>query len=514
MQTNVTNETIQLIKSMQAQDLSLLRPGNLQKAFTQALGLVWYDLEPTAKLLYPIITPIRNMIPRVSGAGGTATHYKAITGINVNNLSAGVSEGNRNAVNVTNVAQVIVPFAGLGFEDAVSFEADLASKNFDDVKALAVLGLLRALMIYEEKCMLWGNATLALMNGAATPTPAQGVVTNAGGAFSNGTYQVGVVALTPEGYFNASIAGGIKQQINRINTDGTNDTYGGGAARPSAVAAITLKGGGAAQILTLAVTAVQGAVAYAWYWGTAAGNMLLSQITTVNAASILGNETQGTQLFNGLAAVDYSRNTLLFDGLIMQAAGAGLVSGAEGPIAGAYYATLNGGLLHTNTAGGVTEIDTALKAFWDNYRLSPDIMFVNSQELQNITVRVISAGAGSLVRFALDAQNQANAPSNLSMAAGVVVGSYLNKFSMDGGQLVKIMLHPNMPPGTILFFTSKIPYPLSNVTNVLQMKLRRDYYQIEWPIRRRQYEYGIYMDGTLENYFPPAFGIICNIGNG
>ena len=184
MNPNVTAETLNLIKSMKGQDLGLL-PGNLAKAFTQAMGLVWYDLEPSAKLLYPVITPIRNMIPRVSGAGGTATHYKAITGINTNNLSAGVSEGNRNAVMATTVAQVVVPYAGLGLEDNVSFEADYAATNFDDVKALAVLGLLRALMIAEEKCMLWGNRSLQLNSGLAIATPAAGAVTNTGGALSN-----------------------------------------------------------------------------------------------------------------------------------------------------------------------------------------------------------------------------------------------------------------------------------------------------------------------------------------
>ena len=30
----------------------------------------------------------------------------------------------------------------------------------------------------------------------------------------------------------------------------------------------------------------------------------------------------------------------------------------------------------------------------------------------------------------------------------------------------------------------------------------------------RRYEYGVYFDGVLQNYFPPAFGMITNIGNG
>ena len=50
--------------------------------------------------------------------------------------------------------------------------------------------------------------------------------------------------------------------------------------------------------------------------------------------------------------------------------------------------------------------------------------------------------------------------------------------------------------------------------NVLQMRLRQDFFAIEWPRRTRKWEYGIYADGVLQNYFPPAFGLITNISNG
>jgi hypothetical protein len=71
-----------------------------------------------------------------------------------------------------------------------------------------------------------------------------------------------------------------------------------------------------------------------------------------------------------------------------------------------------------------------------------------------------------------------------------------------------------MPPGTILFTTNRLPYPLSNVTNVMQIRTRRDYYQIEWPIRTRKYEYGVYADEVLQHFFPPSSGIITNIADG
>jgi hypothetical protein len=52
------------------------------------------------------------------------------------------------------------------------------------------------------------------------------------------------------------------------------------------------------------------------------------------------------------------------------------------------------------------------------------------------------------------------------------------------------------------------------VQNVYQMKTRKEYYQIEWPLRTRKYEYGVYADQVLQHYFPPSVGFITNIGKG
>ena len=49
------------------------------------------------------------------------------------------------------------------------------------------------------------------------------------------------------------------------------------------------------------------------------------------------------------------------------------------------------------------------------------------------------------------------------------------------------------------------------MTNIIQMKMRAEYYAIEWPHRTRKHEFGVYADGLLQNYFPPAFGVINNI---
>jgi hypothetical protein len=47
------------------------------------------------------------------------------------------------------------------------------------------------------------------------------------------------------------------------------------------------------------------------------------------------------------------------------------------------------------------------------------------------------------------------------MVGGVMVATYLNRFSMAGANVLKVRIHPNMPAGMILFTSNKLPYPVS-----------------------------------------------------
>lgn len=499
----ITNDTLESIKL--AQQNATVARDLLGKSFTQASGLVFIDLEASAKTLYPVITPLRNQIPRVPGRGGTATNWKAITGININGLSLGVSEGRRGGVIATAVQNFTAAYKGYGLEDSVTFEADYAAQGFDNLRLRATEGLLRAVMIGEEKLIVGGNQSLAL---GITPTPTLSDVATGGSLAANNAVSVVCVALSFEGYLNASVAAGVPAQVARTNADGTSDSYGGGSARKSAAASVTTANDASAtHAVRASVAAVNGASAYAWFWG-AAGSETLGAITTINSV-LIAAPAAGTQTAASLPAADNSQNGLVFDGLLTQ---------IQLPGSNSYVFTMPTGTpgvgtpLTADGAGGIVEIDAALKSFWDNFRLSPDLLLVSSQELLNITRKVIAGGGAPLFRFNLDGQQ--GSPATVTATAGAIVGSYLNKYTMSGGQLVQIMLHPNVPPGTIVFYSRTIPYPLSNVSNILQMKLRQDYYQLEWPMQTRQYQYGVYADGVLQNYFPPAFGIIRNIANG
>src|SRR3546814_20478694 len=80
-------------------------------------GLTFYDLEAGAKFLYPVLTPLRNEIPRVTGKGGIQANWKAVTGINTSGIRIGVSGGNRGAVMAVTVAAYAAAYTAIGMKN-------------------------------------------------------------------------------------------------------------------------------------------------------------------------------------------------------------------------------------------------------------------------------------------------------------------------------------------------------------------------------------------------------------
>ncbi len=491
-------------KAQETPDPSLNKASTYSQAASATSGLTYYDLEAGAKFLYPVLTPLRNSIPRVSGKGGIQANWRAVTGVNVSGIRLGVAAGRRNAVQAVSFQDYTAAYKGIGIETTVDFEAQYAGQNFADVRAIGARTGLEAAMLGEEALILGGNSSTAL-GTPATPVVA---TTTTGGAISNGiVVSVIVFALTLDGVMNGSLHGGIQGLISRTNADGTTDTFGGGASAKSTAAAVTT-GAGSTNSVTATVTAIKGAAGYAWFWGTA-GNEQLGAITPINSVLIttaVGTSTAATGKLASEAqfAADYSLNNLAFDGLLTQAVKSG--SGA------ALYTMPTGtaGIgtpLTSDGAGGIVEIDSVLKSMWDLYRLSPDTIWVNSQEALNISKKILQGNANSAHRFSFETKQDA-------LGGGIMVRTYLNRFSMAGGSVLDIKVHPNMPAGTVLLTSKSIPYPISGVGNVMQIRTRQDYYQIEWPLRTRMYEYGIYADEVLQHFFPPSMGLISNISNG
>ncbi len=502
-----TGTTLDLLRSAQLTPL----PGDpLGKSYTQSssatTGLTFYDLEAPAKTLYPVLTPLRNAIPRQGGGAGTQANWRAVTGINTGLVNGGISERNRGGIIAHTVNEYFAAYRGVGLEDYVTFEADYAGKGFDDVRMRAIEGLLRSLMIQEENIILGGNTSVALgTTGTPTLTPS-----TSGGTLGTLTLSVICVALGYDAYnalggLNNGTTGGtlniasavVPGLITRNNAGGTSDSFGGGSAQKSAAASTPVVGNTGS--VAAVVVPTRGACAYAWFWGLA-GSEVLGAVTNINSVSITANAV-GTQTAASLPNSDNSTNSLEFDGILAQIFKSG---------SGAYYKALPTGVAGTGTgltsdgAAGINEINTAFNAFWQLYRLSPTTIYVNSQELLNISSKVIANSGSPLYRVNLEANGANNIDS------GTVVRSFLNKIT---NELVAVKIHPTIPPGTMMFYSERIPYSLSNVSNVLQIRTRQDYYQIEWPRTQRSYDYGIYLDEVLQCYFPPAFGMITNIAN-
>lgn len=497
MFNDITQQTEELLSKLNMQPAN----GLAKTTIAQATGLNAFDLRGPALGLYPVLTPLRNKLPReVSGEGDVATRWKAVTGINTSFVTPGVSEGKRGGEMAVTEQDFIAAYAGLGLEASINMESVWAGGKVFDNKATLSRALLNSVMIAEEKVILGGNNSLAL---GTTPTPVATGPT-AGGGPAAGTQLVYCCALTLEGLqlvtqlinglgIIAASGTALKGQVTRTNIDATSTVFNGGNGQISAASNGVVTSGGNLS-LAATVAAVKGAAAYAWYVGTSAATAALYSITTTNAVSITAAPL-GTQKANDAAvASDFSQNGTEFDGLLTLCA----------KNASAYNVSLNNAALTADGGNGVTEIDAALQSFWDNARLSPSEMWVHSQEARNINKKVTNAGASSTFRM----NQEMGTPF---IMGGTSISKYWNKFT---NQWIDFNIHPNMPAGTILFKTNEIPYPLSEVGEVQLIRCRRDYYQIEWPLVSRQYVYGVYMDEVLVHRAPFSLGVLSNIANG
>jgi hypothetical protein len=499
---DLTTQTLESIKSINF-------PGNISKAATVQVstGLVAYDLQAPSKNLYPVLTPIRNSLPRVGGIGDS-THWKVVKGIvgSGYNASPWVAEGKRAGKMTLVTEEKSAIYRTIGEEESITWEAESAAAGFEDIKASMVVRLLDKMMLKEENALIGGNGNLAL---GTTPTPS---ATNAstGGSIANGTYNVICVAMTYEGYKNYSqdITVGLDQSMDITGQDGNQFTLNGGYAQKSAAGSTTTTGSGAS-VISATVAAVTGAVAYAWYVG-ASGSEKLEAVTTINSVKLTALAGTG-QAASALTAADYSRNDgLAFDGLLTTA----FINSSTAYVKELPTGTAGTGTVLTSTGrGSIAEIDAMFKDMWDHYKVSVSVLYVDSQELTNITNKTLKdASNTSLIRFNLDAQN----PQNQTYVAGQVVGFYFNPYTANGGMAIPIRLHPDLVPGTIFGYAANLPaqYKSANVPNVAEVKARRDYYQIDFPQVTRERQTGVYAEEVLAVYAPFALGVITNIANG
>ena len=102
------------------------------------------------------------------------------------------------------------------------------------------------------------------------------------------------------------------------------------------------------------------------------------------------------------------------------------------------------------------------------------------------------------------------------ITAGQVIAFYFNPFQMGGPKMIPVVLHPNVQAGTLIAWAEDLPsqYQSNEVPNVVEMHVRKDWQDIEWPLTTRSYQHGIYVEETMAVYAPFAMGVLTGIGNG
>jgi hypothetical protein len=476
----------------------------MSKAVTQSTGLTYYDLRAPALNLFPTITPLRNRFARKQRPNpGTALNYKTITSLAGSgfNWMGWVPEGSRAGVMTYTSNPKSVPYMTIGEEDSLTEEAQYAAEGFEDESSMVQLRTLLKLMAKEEAGLLSGNASLSL----GVPTAPTLAAAGAGATLPALTYSVIVVALSQAAFMHATLAGGVPTTVSITpNGGGTPFVLNGGASNKSAAAtqAVTL-----GQTLSATVPIVNGAVAYAWYTG-ASGAETLQAITTINSATF-ALPLAGARQAATVIASDYSTNAgLAYDGFLTTAFN-------NAASAGSYVYTMPSGTAGAGTQltgsgyGSVSEIDTALKTMWDLYRVSPTVIYVNSQEQRSISkLSLIGTGSAPLIRYNIDGGD-----ANVQGVAGNVISFYFNPYSPEGGTKIPVKIHPNLAPGTIMMICETLPawYVQNETPAVAEVLTRKDYYTEVWAKVTRRQDYGIYCQSALAVYAPFCVAVITNI---
>jgi hypothetical protein len=513
METQITDQTLELIKNAQANPLekSFSQPG------TATTGLAIYDLEPVVRMMVPVNTPLRNWIPRVSGKGGIQANWRVFTSMQAGKTRSAIEEGKRNSAGAFTEVDYLAKYVGWGEDDSVTWEAIYAAQQFGtDPRVTAAKGCLLRSFIGEERMILGGNGSAVALGTPVTPTLA--LQDDKGSLADATTYSVVVVALTFQawhdtcGLNNGAIGlianpatAKVPASVSRTNINGTTTVYNGGSSIPSANRTVlTTKAG---QAIAATTTAIAGAFGYAWYFGAAGAEKLVA-LTTINSTVITAAANANAQLASALTGTDMSKNALEFDGLIYQAIKS-YTSGVGGYVKVMATGTAGTGTpLTSDGADGIVEINEALQNMFDVYGIEPSVIYVSSQESKNITKKVVTNGGGgaALLRAVVN-QGQENA-----ISAGFRVTSYLNPFT---GKQIRIETHRSMPAGTMLLMAEQLDYPLAEYGQYpARMLMRREYQQVDWAPTDRSYQMGTYADGVLQHVAPWAMSVITNIANG
>ncbi len=474
MDNGELQKTIEVLKSVTLESANI--SPDVRKDFNLSSGMQEYNLEQGAKFLFPLMSPLRNILPRVGGKG-KQVEYKAITGINTTGDQGWVAEGVSGNILSSSYSDVFAVYRTMSQGDRVTFEQQWAGAGFIDSKATAVANLLRSIMITEEKNILFGQNTVSATNqqapGAVGTCPAPTITASAtGGAIGAVTVYVQITART-----------------------------GMGQSLPSAVvstAALT----GSTNSVNVAFPSIPGqpVLGYDVFAGTSA--TALYKVGASNVSGSLGGVVgTSTMTSNGAPVTltsipvsgavpptsDNSANANAYNGILAQIFGG----------VGATITQVNGVLSNKSA------IDNHLLKMWQASYADPNMLLVNGAD--STTITNLTLGASGTPYFVM-VDNQGAATGSYRTAR------YVNPVT---GTELPVISHPYMPQGTMLALSTKLPswYVPSNIPAPIAVDAVQDYTEIDYPpvYGTRAWPVEVMLYSTLKLYIPLLQGVITGI---
>jgi hypothetical protein len=488
-------------------DLSKNTLAEIKKAATTgmltATGLQGIDLSGVIQNI-PVPASFYNSLAKTRpDIAGPYAIWRVMTNINNQQLNPATAFDYSAPLHKNNMITVSSAYAKLGYGYTVTKDSVALAKGFADAHALEVFATMSQYKIGTDRMSLGGQ-------NFALATPAAPTVTTATGT-STGSIATGVVV-------NVKVAA----------RTGTNYYYGTGSTAGSAAGTVTT-GAGSANTATAKVAYVPGAVAYDWFVANGAGTYYYYTTTIVNQVTITSMPTvnQAVPTLPNLSTVaptsvpvtDSTAQAAEFNGLLATLAGDyatgggnGLVSRGSGTNSGASFTSLDGAGF-TGSGQNINELDALNDTIFQNTYLSPDAYMCSSKDAAAISKLLLSGSGTGTTFFTPGLEGRTD------VTAGGFVGHYVNKSA--GGIPIRIEVHPNMVPGTLIARTDRVNFPNAGYSNVFELRNLDDLTDYQYGVARNagvagggpRWDGEVYSTSTLINRAPAAQAVLSNIAS-
>jgi hypothetical protein len=473
-------------------------------------GLVPYDLVNPSRLIYPVYSPFRNKLPRVQGQG-TSRRVNVVTGISGSQTGGGTGGGTGSVVDisladvpnasmqmpggtfpvnmpVTGVQSAVpinIPYQFFGMSEALSWLSQFAGQGYEDISALANLILLQQFMLMEEYQMIAGNTSVIAAPVSAPTLTLRTAGSNEVGLPSSTHFGVGITAVN---YWGETV-GVYSSDLGAV---------GAGSVVDVLIPQNLPPGANNWNVYVENTTATVSA-ATVFFYSVVGGSRITIQGPTVPATG-----HQPPTVDSGTAGA----NRML--GIIPTLTGAASTGGSNYPTGvgwqAGYYQP------QVNTHLSIPTLNNMLNGLWNGsnqfgtgfgaFKASPTELVGNSTDIMNLSNDIVQSGQANNYQLMIEQSAVAN------VIAGAAVSQYVNPFTRD---ILKLLVHPWWPQGTVAAMSYTVPYSWSNVSNIWEMVLVQDYLSVSWPVIDPTFRYSMFMYGAMLCNAPMYCGVLTGL---